>query len=201
MTASLAKSRISDRMSSQKWRGSPSPADLVCRRVRNVSSSEDWSAVRLAADPRVWQVHRRFVVPTHPWLPPAALDQLAAIGRVAADASWMVELGEWDSVDGGSYDLTTIERVRDFLESIALISWETFGYQLDVPHPAPADEGSIDVFFEDADRNLLINIPQGEELVTYFGSDRSGTTIGGSLSRRHGRRDLMTIAAWIQGIQ
>ena len=121
--------------------------------------------------------------------------------RVAVDASGVVASGEWDWEDGGSYSRRTIERVRDLLESLAFIARDTFGYHLAVPHPAPADEGSIDVFFEGAERNLLINTPQGDELVTYFGSDRSGTTVGGSLSRSKDHRDLMALAAWILGIR
>ena len=121
--------------------------------------------------------------------------------RVAVDASGVVASGEWDWEDGGSYSRRTIERVRDLLESLEFIARDTFGYHLAVPHPAPADEGSIDVFFEGAERNLLINTPQGDELVTYFGSDRSGTTVGGSLSRSKDHRDLMALAAWILGIR
>ena len=200
VTAAVTKSR----MLLEEWQESP--------------LSEDWSVVRRAIDPRAWQGHARRMAFTNPRPAPPALysqstfDRVAVdasgltvaastFDRVAVDASGMVASGEWDWEDGGSYSRRTIERVRDLLESLAFIARDTFGYHLAVPHPAPADEGSIDVFFEGAERNLLINTPQGDELVTYFGSDRSGTTVGGSLSRSKDHRDLMALAAWILGIR
>jgi len=120
---------------------------------------------------------------------------------VAVDANAMVASVQFDWEDADSFDRRTIERARDLLKSLAIAARDTFGHHVEVPEPAPADECSIDVFFEGAERNLLINIPSGDELVTYFGSDQSGTTFGGSLSRSKSHRDLLTLAAWIVGIR
>ncbi len=198
VTATHNKSRISR----QEWQES--------------RSYENRSEACRAIDPTAWQAltKLRSASPAFGWL--ATLDDvvvdtstratlLRALAarrvRVTVDVSATVAPREWDWEGADSYDRRTIERVRDLLKSLALIARDTFGYQLEVPHPAPADEGSIDVFFEGAERNLLINTPQGDELVTYFGSDRSGTTLGGSLSRRKSHRDLMALAAWIMEIR
>ena len=184
-TASLTKPRISNLLSLNEWGKSPSSTDRI--------PHEDWKTFRLATDPRGWQAHARGmaftnlrsipplaqrtltlniedvsgVALTNLLRPPPALDSLVTIDRVVADASWMVESGEWDWEDGDSYDRRTLERVRSLLKILAFIARDTFDYHLEAPHPAPADEGSIDVFFEGAERNLLINTPQGDELVTY----------------------------------
>ena len=196
VTASHSKSRVSR----QEWR-------------------EDRREVRRAIDPTAWET--RHTVVQKPRSAFAAFGSRGELSHVSVDGSALVETlhslgvrhpvaidvsalvvsGQWDWEDADSYDRRTLELVRGLLKSLAFIARDTFGYLLDVPHPAPADEGSIDVFFEGGERNLLINIPQGDELVTYFGSDRSGTTFGGSLSRRGSDRDLMTLGAWIMGIR
>lgn len=202
-TALHSKSRISR----QEW--------------REMQSYEDRNEARRAIDPTAWERQARHVVFANPWsdfttfAPPGqpghvAIDAGAMVARshllvlghrVAVDASAFEGPGQWEWEGTDSYDRATLERVRDLLKSLAFIAQDTFGYQLDVPHPAPADEGSIDVFFEGAERNLLINTPQDDGLVTYFGSDRSGSTFGGSLSLPQGHRDLMTLAAWIMRIR
>lgn len=191
------------RISRQDWRESP---------------PYDWGEIRLAIDPTAWQgwarqiafARARSASPIGVWLGALTVDagalvpspsSLVARPLVLVDADAMVESGQWDWEDTDSFDRRTIERVRDLLESLTSIARNTFGYSPEIPHPAPADGGSIDVFFEGAERNLLINTPRGDERVTYFGSDRSGTTCGGSLSRTNSDRDLMTLAAWIMEIR
>ena len=188
VTTSHDKSRISREV----WRERP--------------SFEDRSELRRAIDPTGWHGHARQTVAkarsasqTFGWR--------STLGRVTVDANTLVTplhslvARHLDAVVANSFDRRTIERVRDLLKSLAFTAWNTFGYHFEVPHPAPADEASIDVFFEGAERNLLINIPSRDELVTYFGSDRSGTTFGGSLSGSNSHRDLMPLAAWIVEIR
>lgn len=188
---------------------------------RQVRSYEDRGEVRRAFAPKAtWEVEARHFLLSQAWSDATAsgsatttravfdssaleayLRSVVARYRVPVDSRALEASEQWDWEDVDSCDRTTLEEVRDLMKRLAFIARDTFGYHLDVPHPAPAGEGSVDVFFEGAERNLLINTPNGDELVTYFGSDRSGTTLGGSLSRRKSRRDLMTLAAWIKGIQ
>ena len=202
VTTSHDKSRISREV----WRERP--------------SFEDRSELRRAIDPTGWHGQARQTV-AKARSASQTIGWRSTLGRVTVDASTlvtplhspvarhlvavvanaMVPSVQIDWEDADSFERRTIERVRDLLKSLAFTAWNTFGYHFEVPHPAPADEASIDVFFEGAERNLLINIPSRGELVTYFGSDRSGTTFGGSLSGSNSHRDLMPLAAWIVEIR
>lgn len=92
--------------------------------------------------------------------------------------------------------LATWQRVRRFLLKQASASMHLFRLPIPPPNISPADEGSIDVYWQMEGRELLLNFPANEsEPVTYYGQTTAGdqTTAGRTTSNEE-RPDLI---AWL----
>lgn len=100
----------------------------------------------------------------------------------------------WDGEGAQGYDVHTWERATAFLSRHSSFAQKR-GYVIGVSSIAPADHGSIDIYWMDESRELLINIPADpNELGTYYGRKRTGDTISGVLNTDTFREDLV---AWL----
>lgn len=101
----------------------------------------------------------------------------------------------WDGEGATGYSYETWKRATDFLRSLMrLVLYETDAvYQ--VPRINPADQGSIDLFWKKAERELLINVPADADApASYYGQDRYGNTTSGLI---HTGSPPVALAGWL----
>jgi hypothetical protein len=103
---------------------------------------------------------------------------------------------DWDGEGSQGYSVNTWKRMRRFILRHAALTETCLRATLPPPSINPADHGSLDVFWQLKDRQLLINFPQEEsEPITYYGQNKERTnTISGRTTERERRLDL---AAWL----
>ena len=99
--------------------------------------------------------------------------------RTIEESGWILDLhDDWDREGSVGYDSDTVERATNFLEILAHIAERA------IPIPAinPADEGSIDLFWQFGGRDLLLNVPaEMDQLIAYYGEDERGGSISGDI--------------------
>lgn len=113
-------------------------------------------------------------------------------------ASRITALGEdWDGEGSSGYQIGTLERAISGAEGLLRTALLRFGRVLPAPEINPAHEGSIDLFWQLEDRDLLINIPAPADApCSFFGEDIEGNTISGDAPILAKRIDLL---AWLAG--
>jgi hypothetical protein len=122
----------------------------------------------------------------------AQIDQFLQI-RKAIDRSKAIQQldDDWDDEGSEGYTASTWQRVADFVSAQANAARNS-GLLIGVPVIAPADRGSIDIHWRNADCDLLINVPaQLQKPGTYYGSNQRGETVSGRLDTQGPRSDLL----------
>ncbi len=90
---------------------------------------------------------------------------------------------DWDGEGSPGYKESTWIRVRDFLLATAESLWRDNGVLVPAPRISAGPEGSFDIHWQSAGKELLINIPEDvTEPVTYYGDDREGNVTKGQLN-------------------
>jgi hypothetical protein len=114
------------------------------------------------------------------WLrPPASLSDEFQNALYAARRIPEVELDP-EVTEGISYQHATIDRAVALARSIGEVFWNQFGRHLASPSIDPATKGSIDLFWENAEVSLLVNVSAVlDKPATFFGKRREGSTISG----------------------
>jgi len=123
--------------------------------------------------------------------------RLEGIRSAVQSARELTELGEnWDGEGSRGYSLNTWKRVKRFVLRQAALSESLLRATLPVPAINPADQASLDVFWQLSDRQLLVNFPADENApITYYGQNSAGNnTISGRTTGREHRLDLV---AWL----
>ncbi len=78
----------------------------------------------------------------------------------------------WDDAGSPAFRKETRERAVRVLMEAAGFLWATRGLELPAPSITPGPEGSIDLHWKTARRELLINIPEDpSEAAPYYGDD------------------------------
>src|SRR5579864_789949 len=80
-------------------------------------------------------------------------DEIRYVLRAAHSLTMLRD--NWDDEGSQGYSVQTWKRIRSFLLNHASLSERQFRQKLPVPQINPADQGSIDVFWRLADRQLL----------------------------------------------
>ncbi len=94
---------------------------------------------------------------------------------------------DWDGEGSPGYAKETLEKAFEFI-------MRNIGTAAAPPQINPGDSGSIDLYWQDENRYLLINFPPGHDEPSYYGEDRFGSTTGGAIkSTSMGRQ----VAAWL----
>ena len=101
----------------------------------------------------------------------------------------------WDGDGATGYSYETWKRATDFLRSLMRLVLSETDAVHQVPRINPADQGSIDLFWKSAERELLINVPaDADALASYYGQDRYGNTTSGLI---HTGSKPVALAGWL----
>lgn len=107
------------------------------------------------------------------------------IMRSLREAGWILDLDDdWDGEGSPGYAPATWDQVERFLKRLERESRRYLGREMPAPAIDPADQGSIDLFWEMEDRRLLVNVPHGtDEPISFFAQDQTGFTMSGEIPR------------------
>ena len=111
----------------------------------------------------------------------------AQIGHLLAEAiqssRGILDLADdWDEEGSLAYKEATWNRAAELVEKTAVAFHSRFGVWVDPPRLLPGPEGSIDIHWKAAERELLINIPEAdEEPADYYGCGSLQDAIKGKL--------------------
>lgn len=124
-----------------------------------------------------------FRVPTQP--------DPSAIETVIQDSEWIFRLqDDWDGEGSRGYSREIWKRATEFLHALAVEHWLSIA-----PSIAPAENGSIDLYWRLPDRTLLVNFSPESDVASYFGRVVNGDdTTGGYVQ---GRRNRQQLVAWL----
>jgi hypothetical protein len=128
---------------------------------------------------------------------PCEENESEELENLISSSMWITELeDDWDDEGSQGYSRDTWERATKFLRKQVEVLKDDFCC-IPVPFPqiAPADKGSIDLFWKLDDRQLLVNVPSdSSRLATYYGENANGESTSGKFSTS--RRNFV-LAAWL----
>jgi hypothetical protein len=88
----------------------------------------------------------------------------------------------WDEEGSIGYTESTWTRATDFVSNLAVGYWNTHHSRFIPPRILPGPEGSIDIHWKAAGREVLINIPANDAIPAgYYGSGDAKESIKGKL--------------------
>ncbi|MGA3082065.1 MAG: hypothetical protein ABSD44_11860 [Terracidiphilus sp.] len=106
-------------------------------------------------------------------------------------ARYILEIeNDTDADDFVPYSKTTLSCAIGFLRRQMIHAHTARLIGMGVPQIGPADRGSVDLFWEKADRTLLVNFPSSGGLVTYYGK-KPKSEISGRFDPSEARTDLV----------
>ncbi len=111
--------------------------------------------------------------------PPNSGDIDAALREARAMTTW----GDgWDGEESLGYSEATMERASNFLTRCAREVWQRHGRVMPVPDIGPGPSGSIDFHWKTSERELLLNLPAGQnDMVDFYGDTSEGEAIKGKV--------------------
>jgi|GEM_PF-3483912 len=110
-----------------------------------------------------------------------ALDERIAEAIEASQRILALE-DNWDEEGSIGYKKSTWDRATAFIRDTAISYWRVIGSWAVPPRILPGPEGSIDIHWKTANRELLINIPSDEKVPAgYYGSGGPQDTVKGKL--------------------
>jgi hypothetical protein len=122
-------------------------------------------------------------------IPPEDIDPFAELSRAIAGSRRLLALpDDWDGAGSPALQDGTWERAADFLRRQAGALWDRDGLVLPVPQILAGPEASIDLHWQSARRELLVNVPADTSApITYYGDDygpdkKKGQIEAGALS-------------------
>jgi hypothetical protein len=106
-------------------------------------------------------------------------NNLKEIDQLIESSRKMLELEEdWDAEGASPIAESTWHRAVEFLRRNTSILWNRYSLRVENPSMTPVADGSIDLHWKLAGRELLINIPASEdEWADYYGDNKQGGNI------------------------
>jgi hypothetical protein len=112
-------------------------------------------------------------------LPSNFQDLMTEVNRSRRMLEWD---DNWDGDGSPAYDEATLARAADFLMRSSIALWADFRLNSPVPEIAPGPDGSLDLDWQTANRELLVNIPADlDKPATFYGDDKVNTKLKGIL--------------------
>ena len=112
-------------------------------------------------------------------LPPTS-EPADSVTEVIEEASWILLPDSSGDESAVQYQQATMDRARDFLLALMREVRHYSGRSAPVPAINPADAGSIDIFWDLEELQLLVNVSADlDEAITFYGEDKFGTVVSG----------------------
>lgn len=106
-------------------------------------------------------------------------------------AKYIIEVEGDPGLDGYvPYTRETLARATDFLRRLMIHAHTANVIGTGIPRIGPAEDGSIDLFWEKGDRTLLVNFPAGENTGNYYGK-KPKSEISGKFDPSESRPELV----------
>lgn len=104
---------------------------------------------------------------------------LEEVDRVIHSSRTLLELKEdWDGEGASPISEETWNRAARFLRNNASTLWGKYATRVESPSIVPLNDGSIDIHWKIARRELLVNIPPDpEKRATYYGDNKQGGNV------------------------
>jgi hypothetical protein len=120
----------------------------------------------------------------------------AELEKAIDESVWILRLqAGWDGPGAQSISGTTWEKAVELIRKLGQSAINQFAEVLLAPQIGPVADGSIDIFWNGASENLLINVPADPEThATFDGVRPDGSSITGSIA---GSEDLAHLTAWL----
>ncbi|AUX48809.1 uncharacterized protein SOCE26_103500 [Sorangium cellulosum] len=110
--------------------------------------------------------------------PDLASDPLAHVRDAIEASKKLLDLpNDWDGEGSQAYDRRTWDRATRFVATQAAYLWNAKAV-LPAPDIGPGPNGSIDLAWQEKVFKLLINVPRGADVITYFGRSKSADVKG-----------------------
>jgi hypothetical protein len=82
---------------------------------------------------------------------------------------------DWNGEEAATISEETWRRATEFLSRNAQFLWNEHSVRIETPRIVPVPDGTLDIHWKVAERELLVNIPaQAGVRATYYGDDGSG---------------------------
>jgi len=109
----------------------------------------------------------------------ASVELTSELKESIESSKQLLKLGDdWDGEGSLGYSESTLNRAIKFLTDNAVQFWKDNAVWVSAPEICPGPDGSIDLLWKLADRELLINIPIDEnEPASYYGDDSKNNNI------------------------
>lgn len=120
----------------------------------------------------------------------------AELEKAIDESAWILKLqAGWDGPEAKSISTTAWERATELIRKLGQSAINQFAEPLRAPQIGPVADGSIDLFWDHASENLLINVPEDPGAhATFDGVRPDGSSITGSIA---GSEDLAHLTAWL----
>lgn len=121
---------------------------------------------------------------------------LAHVCDAIAASQCILQLPDnFDDEGSMAYSEGTWQRAVEFVRSHTIWVWEHLELVVNAPNIAPGPDGSIDIHWEDNQRELLVNIPSDRGApLRFYGDDKGEDRIKGTLSGIDSEHGLL---AWL----
>jgi len=156
---------------------------LSCRAyMKGRSRSYDFGSAEIAKGPPA----DTWTVPSwkNEWTAPLKSESLDELSREIQAAQKLLTLEDnWDGEGSPGFSKTTLGRAAAFLHRHMLWVWERYGVWLQAPRILPGPDGSIDMHWQTANYELLVNIPADPSApATFYGDDYGRSSIKGAFN-------------------
>jgi hypothetical protein len=104
------------------------------------------------------------------------LDPLRQVSEAVQASRELLGLREgWDGEGAAAISEETWKRATEFLFRNAQLLWNENGVRIEAPRIVPVPDGTLDIHWKVAKRELLVNIPsKAGERAKYYGDDGTG---------------------------
>lgn len=108
------------------------------------------------------------------------------------DSKYILELSDnWDGEGAKAYLKETWYKMIEFLRSQAIDIFNDFNQIIRIPKISHGPEGSIDLYWDDEDCDLLLNIPEDDTPASFFGEDKHKNTIRGLINLDNPQKNIL----------
>lgn len=144
---------------------------------------DEWKPERQHLDVAAWQAHRgrphSSALAAYKSYPPHGAPRFPEIERAIEHSRDLTTLPEdWDDAGARRIEQSTWKLAVAALRDAAKSAYRRFNYSLPAPKIGPCADGSIDLYWNNSDFQLLINVkPQGTDKPSDYYGEMTGTDV------------------------